>query len=56
MGVNVIKKSRARFRVNVIDLEKHQSRTISISDHDKMTVDDLKLIILRCFEHQRKSI
>lgn len=48
--LKVIKREVARFRIQIYDMEKKTSRTISATDHDKYSVDDLKDHIIDCLE------
>jgi len=48
--LKVLKREEARFRIQIYDLKEKKSRTISLSDHDKYSVEDIKAFIIQCLE------
>ncbi len=43
------KQKKGRFRIQIYDLKDKKSRTITLGDHEKKTVDDIKKEIIQCF-------
>lgn len=53
--LNIVKRSQTRFRIQIYDLKNKTSRTISLSNGGKVSVDDLKDKIQKCLE-KRKAL
>jgi hypothetical protein len=45
----VIVREKAHFRIEIRDLRTGKSKTISLVNHDKMSVEDIKNSIVDCF-------
>ena len=56
--MKVIEKEVVHFRILLYDLQATETgmkaRTISLSNHDKMTIDDLKKIVVDCLNGKCK--
>lgn len=48
--VTVIKREKAHFRIDIRDLKTGKTRTISLTNHAKKTVEDIKQMIIECLE------
>ena len=54
--LKVVKRGDTKFRIQIYDLQKQKSRTISVLNHAELDVDALKQIIIDCIErYEAKS-
>lgn len=49
--VTVIKRQKAHFRIDIRDLKTGKIRTISLMDHDKSSIEDIKKKIIDCIDN-----
>jgi hypothetical protein len=45
----VIVREKAHFRIEIRDLRTGKSKTVSLVNHDKKSVDDIKELVVDCF-------
>ena len=49
MGI-IIMREKAHFRIEIRDLSTGKTKTISIGNHNKFTLEDIKTRIIGCFQ------
>lgn len=52
--VMIIKREKAHFRIQIYDMVAKKTKTISIVNHTKLTLDDLKEKIVKCLEKEKE--
>ena len=50
--VTIIGKEKAHFRIQIYDLVKKKTKTISIANHKDITLEKLKEKIIKCLEKE----
>lgn len=50
--VIIIKREKAHFRIQIYDMLAKKTKTISIINHEKMTLEKLKTKIIDCLEKE----
>jgi hypothetical protein len=48
----VIVREKAHFRIEIRDLRTGKSKTVSLVNHDKKSVEDIKALVVDCFNKQ----
>jgi len=54
MAEIITRKKKANFRIYLYDLENKKSRLISLFNHNKLTINQLKEKIINCIETTKK--
>lgn len=50
--VTIIGREKAHYRIQIYDLVKKKTKTISIANHKDMTLEKLKEKIIKCLEKE----
>lgn len=53
--VTVIKRQKAHFRIDIRDIKTGKVRTLSLTNHEKKTVDQIKEMIIECLESKAEK-
>jgi hypothetical protein len=48
--VTIIGRQKAHFRIQIYDLVEHKTKTISLTNHSKMKLEELKKKIIECLQ------
>jgi hypothetical protein len=48
--VTIVGREKAHFRIQIYDLVEKRTKTISIINHSKLTLEDIKEKIIECVE------
>ena len=52
--VTIIGKEKAHFRIQIYDLINKKTKTISLTNHEGMKLEELKDKIVECLEKEKK--
>jgi len=52
--VTIIGKEKAHFRIQIYDLVAKRTKTISIANHSKLSLEDIKDMLIECLENYQK--
>jgi hypothetical protein len=48
--VEVVKREKSHFRIQIYDLPNHKSRLITLKDHKNISLDEIFNAIVKCME------
>jgi len=54
--LKVIKREPTRFRIQIYDLKEKRSRNISLTNHEDLSIEDLKQRIIESLEAPEKDL
>jgi len=52
--VTIIGEEKAHFRIQIYDLIDKKTKTISIANHSKLTLEDIKEMLIECLKNYKK--